>query len=145
MRSIEHPFDARRAQQTLVKGRQNHMTLPASVCSELPGSVSVVGLSAPMALGRLRLTRRGRMFLLLAMVLAAFVAFSTMRIATQAGTTYTGSATHTVTVRPGETLWQIARRVAPQDDPRDTIHRLRDLNALDATVLQAGQRLIVPS
>ena len=92
----------------------------------------------------LRLTRRGRALLVLALVLVAFVAFSMMRIAPQAGTAFTGPATSTVTVHPGETLWQIARRVAPQDDVRDTVDRIRELNALDTTVVQAGQRLIVP-
>jgi LysM repeat protein len=92
----------------------------------------------------LRLTRRGRVLLVLALMLVAFVAFSSLRVATQAGTAPTGPATATVTVHPGETLWQIARRVAPGDDTRDTVLRIRELNALDTSVVQAGQRLIVP-
>ena len=95
----------------------------------------------PMAL---KLTRRGRVLLVLALVLAAFVAFSLSRIGPQAGTTYTGPATSTVTVHPGETLWQIALSVAPGDDPRDTIHRIEQLNGLAGPVVQAGQRLVVP-
>jgi hypothetical protein len=110
------------------------------------GRVGPVGHIDPVGPVRnLQLTRRGRVVLLLALVLAAFLAFSTARITTQAGTAFSGSATRTVTVHTGETLWQIARRVAPQDDPRDTVDRIRDLNALDTTVVQAGQRLIVPA
>ena len=93
----------------------------------------------------LRLTRRGRVFLLLLLVALAFVAFSTARTATQAGTGPASPATHFVTVDPGETLWQIARAVAPADDPRDTVDRIRDLNDLNTTVVQAGQRLVVPA
>lgn len=92
-----------------------------------------------------RLTVRGRVLLVLMLVVALFVAFSYLRVGSQAGTTPTGSATRTVTVQTGETLWQIARQVAPADDPRDTIHRIRDLNALNTSVVQAGQLLIVPS
>ena len=100
--------------------------------------------SAPRP-GVLRLTRRGRVVLLLLLVGLAFVAFSTARTATQAGTGPAAPATRYVTVHPGETLWQIARSVAPADDPRDTVDRIRDLNGLDTTVVQAGQRLVVPA
>jgi LysM repeat protein len=93
----------------------------------------------------LRLTRRGRLVLLLLLMGLAFVAFSTTRTATQAGTGPASPATRYVTVHPGETLWQLARAVAPADDPRDTVDRIRDLNGLDTTVVQAGQRLVVPA
>jgi LysM repeat protein len=92
-----------------------------------------------------RLTRRGRVALLLLLVALAFVAFSTTRTATQAFTGPSSPATRYITVHPGETLWQIARTVAPADDPRDTVDRIRDLNGLDTTVVQAGQRLVVPA
>ena len=94
-----------------------------------------------------RMTSRGRVVFVLALVLVAVLAVSMLRTGTQAGagTQSTGSATRTVTVHPGETLWQIALQVAPSDDPRDTIDRIRDLNSLDTTVVQAGQRLIVPA
>ena len=92
-----------------------------------------------------RLTRRGRLLLLLLLVALAFVAFSMARTVTQAGTGPARPATRYVTVHPGQTLWQIARAVAPADDPRDTVDRIRDLNQLDTTVLQAGQRLVVPA
>ena len=93
-----------------------------------------------------RLTvRGGRVLILAALVLVAFMAFSSVRTATQAGTASTGPATRTLTVQVGETLWQIAEKVAPRDDPRDTVARIRNLNSLDTAVLQAGQRLIVPT
>jgi LysM repeat protein len=92
-----------------------------------------------------RLTLRGRVVLLAALVLILFVAFSSLRTVTQAGTVPTGPATRTITVHVGETLWQIAQQVAPRDDPRDTVDRIRDLNSLNTALVQAGQRLIVPT
>jgi Tfp pilus assembly protein FimV len=42
-------------------------------------------------------------------------------------------------VRPGDTLWSIARGLAPSGDIRAEVDRLQDLNGTAA--LQAGQRL----
>src|SRR5205085_1148315 len=96
-------------------------------------------------LKQLRLTRRGRLLVLFALVVVAFGAFSLARTSSQAGTGRSRPAAHYVTVEPGQTLWQIASSVAPADDPRDTVDRIRDLNGLATTVLRAGQRLVVPS
>ena len=63
----------------------------------------------------------------------------------QAGTGRASSATQFVTVQPGQTLWQIAKQVAPGDDPRDTVDRIRSLNGLDTTTVLPGQRLVVPA
>jgi hypothetical protein len=110
-------------------------------------TISARTASRPIELAPVRMTSRGRIVFVLALVLVAFLAVSLLRTGTQAGagTASTGSATRTVTVHTGETLWQIALQVAPSVDPRDTIDRIRDLNSLDTTVVQAGQRLIVPA
>jgi predicted Zn-dependent protease len=92
-----------------------------------------------------RLTLRGRVVMLAILVVVLFAGLSSFRTVTQAGTANTGPATRTITVHVGETLWQIAEQVAPRDDPRDTVDRIRELNALNTAVLQAGQRLIVPA
>lgn len=44
-------------------------------------------------------------------------------------------------VRSGDTLWSIAATVAPGDDPRPVVDRLRAAN--DIEVLQAGDRLVI--
>jgi len=93
----------------------------------------------------LRLTLRGRVVLLAVLVVLLFAALSSLRTVTQAGTSNTGPATRTITVHVGQTLWQIAEQVAPRDDPRDVVDRIRELNALNTAVVQAGQRLIVPA
>jgi Tfp pilus assembly protein FimV len=48
-------------------------------------------------------------------------------------------------VRPGETLWEIARGlVGPEGDPRPVIEAIRDANGLEAAPLLAGDTLVLP-
>jgi hypothetical protein len=47
-----------------------------------------------------------------------------------------------VTVLHGDTLWAIARRIAPGIDPRRVIAQIRRQNHLQASALSAGQELI---
>jgi Tfp pilus assembly protein FimV len=49
----------------------------------------------------------------------------------------------TYVVEPGDTLWSIARRVAPGRDPRPVVDGLIEANDLRGG-LQAGQELSVP-
>jgi predicted Zn-dependent protease len=49
-----------------------------------------------------------------------------------------------VRVEPGESLQDVAARVAPGVPARQVVERIRDLNALDSTTLSAGQTLIAP-
>ena len=90
-----------------------------------------------------RLTRRGRLALLLVLATLLLVAFSLGRTSADAGSSRLGPAPTTV-VQPGETLWGIARRVAPGADPRATVARLTDLNDLGSRPIVAGQRLVLP-
>jgi hypothetical protein len=93
----------------------------------------------------LRLTRRGRTILLLTLVALVLVAFSLGRTSAGASASRGGSAARpTTVVQPGETLWAIARRVAPGTDPRSTVARLTSLNDLGSRPIVAGQRLVLP-
>jgi hypothetical protein len=49
----------------------------------------------------------------------------------------------TYVVESGDTLWSIARRVAPGRDPRPVVDALVEANRLDGG-LQAGQELSIP-
>jgi LysM repeat protein len=50
------------------------------------------------------------------------------------------------TVAAGDTLWGIARQVAPASDPRATLGEIRSLNGLsNGHVLQAGEVLMLPA
>jgi hypothetical protein len=94
----------------------------------------------------LRLTRRGRVVLLLALVVLLLAAFSLGRVGSQAaprGARPTAPLAQT-TVHQGETLWSVARRVAPGTDPRAVVLRLQELNHLDGAGVRAGQLLLLP-
>ena len=48
-------------------------------------------------------------------------------------------------VRPGDTLWDLARRqVGPEGDPRPLIAEIREANGLASATLIPGQALLVP-
>jgi len=49
-----------------------------------------------------------------------------------------------VVVQPGDTLWTIADRTAPDRDPREVIYQIREINGLPDASIQIGQRLAVP-
>ncbi len=49
-----------------------------------------------------------------------------------------------VQVQTGETLAQLAGRVAPDSPSGQTVQRIRELNKLDSVAVQAGQTLIAP-
>jgi Tfp pilus assembly protein FimV len=93
---------------------------------------------------RLRLTRRGRVVLVvLPAVLAATSALVSLT-APFAEAQPTRPPTTTV-VRTGDTLWSIAERIAPQADPRDVVADLEGSNHLPGAGLQAGTRLTLPA
>ncbi|WP_328354526.1 LysM peptidoglycan-binding domain-containing protein [Mycobacterium sp. NBC_00419] len=49
-----------------------------------------------------------------------------------------------VRVQAGETLQQVASRVAPEAPVAQVVQRIRELNKLDSAALDAGQTLIAP-
>ena len=95
-----------------------------------------------------RLTRRGRLLLtgLTLLLLVAAAVVLTGGMPATAGTDRPAEVTaQRVTVGPGETLWQIAERVAPGTDPRETVARILDLNGLQTSQVQVGTALLLPS
>lgn len=46
-----------------------------------------------------------------------------------------------VVVQPGDTLWDIARTQMPEEDPRDAVARIRELNQLPSAQIFPGQVL----
>jgi hypothetical protein len=104
--------------------------------------------SAPHAPGAVRLTRRGRALLVLLLAGLLLAAFSLGQQDTQAASVLgdSGAAAPAVTtVQPGESLWSVARRIAPDNDPREVIAQIRRLNDLESTQLQVGQHLLLPT
>jgi hypothetical protein len=94
---------------------------------------------------QVRLTRRGRLIVLLACSAAALVALLWGAQTVRATISSDGPATAYVSVEPGDSLWSIAHRVAPSDDPRDVVARIEDLNDLPSSDVRAGQLLVVPA
>lgn len=91
-----------------------------------------------------RLTRRGRVLLLTALVAVLFGAFSLGRSVSEAAAPGAEPARHVVTVEHGDSLWTLARQAAPDNDPRDVVAQIRDLNDLSTAGLVPGQQLVLP-
>ena len=92
-----------------------------------------------------RLTRRGRLVVLLTITLLAVTATLFGRAQVVADPTSQGPVAEYVTVQPGDTLWELAANVAPGRDPRPVIDRIVELNGIEDGSLRAGQRLAVPA
>jgi len=101
----------------------------------------------------IRLTARGRRLMrtvlfVLALAIAASTAVFGHIAASQASSVSSAVATSIVIVQPGQTMWGLAAQVAPNDDPRDTIERIAQLNSLtgaQSSTVYPGQRLVVPA
>jgi hypothetical protein len=94
----------------------------------------------------LRLTKRGRAVLLSLICTPLVIAALAIGI-NSGGATATNSAAplKSVTVSSGETLWQLARHVAPNSDPRDVVSDIMNVNQLTTANLYPGERLEIPS
>jgi LysM repeat protein len=104
---------------------------------------AVVAHRAAPKQGRLRLTRRGRIVLV---VLPAVLTLSSAFVGVSAPFAQADpAAAHgSVIVADGDTLWTIAERLAPASDPRDTVVQLERANGLSGAEVAAGARLVVP-
>lgn len=94
-----------------------------------------------------RLTTRGRTLVLLALVALLFGTFSFGRANSQAAPAVEAPvvpAVQQTVIQPGESLWTVARRIAPDNDPRAVIAQIRQLNDMTGSQVQAGQHLLLP-
>jgi LysM repeat protein len=93
-----------------------------------------------------RLTRRGRLVVFviaLLAVLAVGIMLAQGSVAT--GEKGTPVPSRIVMVGSGDTLWDIAARIADDGDVRGMVHEIEELNALDSGMVTAGQQLRVPT
>jgi len=98
---------------------------------------------------RLRLTRRGRVVLIVAAaVVASLLGFAAASAAQASDHGVSprpaGRSVSQIVVQPGQTLWSIAVRTDPSADPRLVVQRIVSINALTGENIAAGQRLWVP-
>jgi LysM repeat protein len=106
-------------------------------------SVTVLHPPADVGTTAVRLTRRGVVVLTVAvLVLGAVLIWLAKLSAPQQAAVL--PAPHAVTVQPGDTLWSIASRVAPDRDPRAEVAALQRRNNLTGVQLLPGQVLRVP-
>jgi LysM domain len=92
----------------------------------------------------LRLTRRGRVVVLMFLVLLASLASAVLLTTASRADLAPAGPAPTVVVQPHDTLWAIARRAAPRRDPYAVIADIRELNGFTGSVVQPGQALLLP-
>lgn len=103
-----------------------------------------------------RFTRRGRVagavaglagsaaILMVVAGLPASSPTSVDRAGRAAASDVTSVSSRRVVVAQGDSLWEIALRLNPEGDPRETVVRLRRLNGLESNLIHPGQVLLVP-
>lgn len=113
-----------------------------------PGAAArrqVIEGRGPAAAGPVRLTRRGRLVVFLAclaLVLGAALFVGASSVATSEGGAE--QPTERIVVGTGDTLWDIAAARAESGEIRSMMHEIKQLNALETSMLLAGQELHVP-
>jgi hypothetical protein len=129
------------------RGRTVRPAVPAPVVQVRPVGRRAVGQRVVRpAPGPLRLTRRGRLVSFATALLIAGVTL--VGVASRAGSLHETAAVPAsvpaqVVVAPGETLWSIAQRVAPDRDPRTVVAGIQRLNGLRTAEVHAGQTLVL--
>lgn len=110
----------------------------------LPVQRAAVRSSNTQASSKARLTVRGRRVVALLALLPILVAF--LLIGTRAAQADSnGPTTAVIKVEAGQSLWDVAVAIAPNEDPRSTIWTIKALNGLETSEVQAGQALVVPA
>jgi LysM repeat protein len=89
----------------------------------------------------IRLTRRGWAVAVLAVGIALAGALWLAHSSAMASSAPHRSPPSTVVVRPNDTLWSIATRIAPDRDPRVVVSELEQRNDLTGPTVQVGQVL----
>ena len=102
--------------------------------------------TAPVAMTRLRLTRRGRAVIAILVSLPLVIALLSMALNGGGATATSGdTGLETITVEAGESLWSVAAAIAPEASTADVVADLIAVNELSSAELIPGQVLIVPT
>lgn len=101
---------------------------------------------------KLNLTRRGRFVLVGVPLMTGAAALLVVAVIFLLPTTVQATSdplgepvTHTVSVQPDQSLWEIAYAAGPQRDTREVMDDIVELNGLASSGISAGQLLEVPA
>lgn len=103
-------------------------------------SISAVDFGGRPA-GAVRLTRRGRIALVVVFFAIAAVVMMALSGLADAGSP---QQVRHIQVVPGQTLTEIAQQVGGHADIRDTIAEIERMNGMSGAALQIGQDLVLP-
>jgi nucleoid-associated protein YgaU len=123
---------------------------PVRAVRPRPGAINEAKRSRDAAARRgLRLTRRGRVVVAVTATLVAgglCVAGATAAQATSGAASAHGAAgaAEQVVVRPGDTLWSIAKSADPGADTQTIVQQMLQVNRLAGAHIAPGQHLWVP-
>jgi hypothetical protein len=92
----------------------------------------------------LRLTRRGRVVVLVLLVLLTSLASAVLFTSASRADNQPAGPAPTVVVQRGDTLWDIAARAMPRRDGQAAVAELRRLNGLGDYGVHPGDVLILP-
>jgi hypothetical protein len=139
---LRHPAGSRLAERSAAAGAAPLRLLPPVVPQQLVGEVGAGVRRRPVT----RLTRRGRVVVLgltLVLMFGAGLAFGSHADGADSRSAV-APVRRTMVVQPGQTLWGIARSIEPAADPRWTVERLIEINALPGAEIEAGRTLVLP-
>jgi Tfp pilus assembly protein FimV len=143
MRSIERMYEEDRPMSATLTTQITTPTAPRRLTADSVRRRPAARSPRPAPV---RLTRRGRLILVLTMM-AVLVAVGLVLghgSSQAAGRGNAAATSQTLTVRPGETLWSVAARIAPHSDPRLVVADIESRNHLGGVEVRAGQQLRVP-
>ncbi|MGH3871029.1 MAG: LysM peptidoglycan-binding domain-containing protein [Pseudonocardiaceae bacterium] len=116
--------------------------LPAPPAPVPPIAPAAQERSAPLALTRPRQPNRvARLAVAVTVTLAVVGGLGWLGQAAEHGVP---ARTAVIRVGAGETLWDVAQRVAPKSDQRAVVERIRQLNRMADSAVAPGQQLEVP-
>jgi len=119
----------------------------SSVVTGHAGQSAAAPAEVVVTRGPLRLTRRGQLVLvaLAAVVALAVAGFLMSRTGGAATQRPEPVGQRSIVVQPGQTLWSIAKDVAPDRDIRQVIYEIRRINGLDSAMVRSGQTIVLPA
>lgn len=134
-------FPMNRPASTQPARYEGHSTRQGTLA--LTGRPSAHRTPPPRSGTRLRLTRRGRLVVVLgSLAILLSVGFTVGRVSASSAASVEPK---TVVVEAEDTLWSIATHAAPGRDPRTVIADIERLNHLSSAVLVPGVQLVLPT